>query len=225
MSEHTPGPDRPSKNRIGTILRFIGLPYDNESEITVRSEGRPGNRWVQFTFRADPEIVSSIKGAPQFGSQANGTYHIFCLWEDARPDRICRNRTIHSLAQGNQGAVVVIYLNALTEAERQDIRRESWVKDLTIAILDETLLAFLVGSEGDRFRNFLEVALPFTAANPYNPETAGWGARVTREMFYGRDQLARDIAAMRDGMSLVFGRSAAWQDRPAQASRRNCLTP
>ena len=49
------------------------------------------------------------------------------------------------------------------------------------------------------------MALPFTAANPYNPETAGWGARVTREMFYGRDQLARDIAAMRDGMSLVFG--------------------
>ena len=114
-----------------------------------------GNRWVQFTFRTDPEIVSSIKGAPQFGSQANGTYHIFCLWEDARPDRICRNRTIHSLAQGNQGAVVVIYLNALTEAERQDIRRESWVEDLTIAILDGTLLAFLAGSEGDRFRNIL----------------------------------------------------------------------
>ena len=194
-----------SRNRIGTILRFIGLPYDHESEINVRRGGRPGNRWIHFTFQADPQFVSSIRGAPRFCSQANGTYHVFCLWEDARPDRICRNRTIQSLAQGEQAAVIVIYLNELTAAERQDLRRESWAEDLTIAVLDETLLAFLAGSDSNRFRRFLEVSLPFTAANPYNPETAGWGARVAREMFYGRQQLAREIAALRDGTSLVFG--------------------
>lgn len=194
-----------SRNRIGTILRFIGLPYDHESEIAVQREGRPTNRWVHFTFQADPQAVSSIRGAPRFCSQANGTYHVFCLWEDARPDRIRRNRIIQSLAEGERGAVIVIYLNALTGTERQDIRRESWVEDLTIAVLDETLLAFLAGSGRDRFRRFLEVSLPFTAANPYNPETAGWGARVAREMFYGRQQLARDIDAMRYGTSLIFG--------------------
>ncbi len=194
-----------SRSRIGTILRFIGLPYDHDSEINVRREGRPGNRWIHFTFQADPQFVRSVRGAPRFCSQSNGTYHVFCLWEDARPDRICRNRTIQSLAQGEQAAVIVIYLNALTTGERQDLRRESWVEDLTIAVLDETLLAFLAGSETNRFRRFLEVSLPFTAANPYNPETAGWGARVAREMFYGRQQLAREIAAMRDGTSLVFG--------------------
>ena len=193
-----------SRSRIGTILRFMGLPYGNEKEITSHREG-PSSRWVHFTFQADPQIVGSIKGAPQFGSLANGTYHIFCLWEDARPDRIYGNRAIRNLAQGEQGAVVVLYLNALTGTERQDLRRESWVDDLTAAILDETLLAFLTQSEGDRFRKFLEVSLPFTASNPYNPETAGWGARVAREMFYGRRQLARDIAAMRGGTSLVFG--------------------
>lgn len=194
-----------SKNRIGTILRFVGLPYEDEKEIIVRSEGRPGNRWVHFTFQADPQIVNSIKGAPRFGSQANGTYQIFCLWEDARPDRICRNLTIQNLAKGNQAAVIVIYLNALTGTERQEIRHESWVEDLTIAILDERLLAFLARTEGHRFGELLELSLPFTASNPYNPETSGWGARVAREMFYGREQLARDIAAMRDGTSLVFG--------------------
>ena len=194
-----------SKNRIGTILRFIGLPFDHESEITVRREGRPGNRWVHFTFQADPQIVNSIEGAPHFGSQANGTFHIFCLWEDARPDRICRNRTIKSLAQGEQGAVIVVYLNSLTVAERQTVRRDLWNANLTIAVLDETLLAFLAQYEGDRFREFLEASLPFTAANPYNPETTGWGARVAREMFYGREELARELAAMRDGTSLIFG--------------------
>ena len=194
-----------SKNRVGTILRYIGLPYDHESDIVLLGAGRPGNRWVHFTFQADPQIVNSIKGAPRLGSQANGTYHIFCLWEDARPDRICRNLTIQNLAQRNQGAVIVIYLNALTGTERQDIRRESWDEDLTMAILDETLLVFLARCEGNRFRAFLEASLPFTASNPYNPETAGWGARVAREMFYGREQLTRDITAMRDGTSLIFG--------------------
>ena len=113
-----------SRNRIGTILRFMGLPYANEKEITTRREGPRGRR-VHFTFQADPQIVSSVKGAPQFGSLANGNYHIFCLWEDARPDRIYGNRTIRNLAQGGQGAVIVFYLNALSGTERQDLRRES----------------------------------------------------------------------------------------------------
>ena len=195
---------RASLNRIGTILQFIGLPYGNESEITVQREGRPGSRWIHFTFQTSPQNVNAVRGAPQFGSQTHGTYHIFCLWEDARPDRIGGTPTIRNIAQGDQDAVIAIYLNTLTETERQDIRRECWAEDLTIAILDETLLAYIAGSEGDRFRRFLEVSLPFTSANPYNPETA-WGARVAPEMFYGREQMARQVAAMRDGTSLIFG--------------------
>ena len=194
-----------SKGRIGTVLRFLGLRYQNESELTLRKEDRSGRRWVYFTFETDPGGINAVRGAPQFGSQANGTYHIFCLWEDARPDRITHNASIDKVAKGSQGAIVVLYLDALTEAERHDIRSECWANDLTIPIVDEVLLAFLARCEGDRFRPFLEVSLPFTAANPYNPETAGWGSRVAPEMFYGREQLAREIEAMRDGTSLIFG--------------------
>ena len=192
-----------SKGRVGTVLRFLGLPYQNESELTSRREGRSAG-WIHFAFETDLESVNSISGVPQFGSQANGTYHIFCLWEEARPGRITRLSGIESVASGNQGAVIVLYLNALTEAERQDIRRESWARGLTISIVDEVLLAYLARFSGDRLRAFVEVSLPFTAANPYNPETAGWGARVAPEMFYGREQLARDLET-RDGTSLVFG--------------------
>ena len=194
-----------SKGRIGTVLRFLGLRYQNESEITLRKEDRSGRRWVYFTFETDPQSINAVRGAPQFGSQANGTFHIFCLWEDARPDRVIRNPSIDNVARDSQGAVIVLYLNALTEAERHDLRRESWAKDLTIPIVDEVVLAFLVRCEGDRLRHFLEVSLPFTAANPYNPETAGWGSRVPSEMFYGREQLSREVVAMRDGTSLIFG--------------------
>ena len=194
-----------SKGRIGTVLSFLGLRYQNESELTLRKEDRSGRRWVYFTFQTDPQGINPLRGAPQFGSQANGTYHIFCLWEDARPDRITRNPSLDNVARDNQGAVIVLYLNSLTEAERHDIRRESWVNDLTLSIVDEVLLAYLARCGGDRFRTFLEASLPYSAANPYNPETAGWGSRVAPEMFYGREQLAREIVAMRDGISLIFG--------------------
>ncbi len=193
-----------SKGRIGTVLSFLGLRYQNESELTLRKEDRSGRRWVYFTFETDPQGSNAVRGAPQFGSQANGTYHIFCLWEDARPDRIFRNTSIDKAARGNQGAVVVLYLSALTEPERHDVRRESWANDLTVLIVDEVLLTYLARCEGDRFRPFLEVSLPFTAANPYNPETAGWGSRVAPEMFYGREQLEREIVS-RGGTSLIFG--------------------
>ena len=92
----------------------------------------------------------------------------------------------------------------MTGAERQDIRRLSYAEDLTIAILDDILLEFLARATGDRLQVFLESSLPYSVANPYNPDTS-WGARVAPEMFYGRQQLLRDVIAMRDGTSLVFG--------------------
>ena len=194
-----------SKSRIGTILRFLGLRYQTESQLKLRKQDGTANRWIYFTFETDPQSINVIRGAPQFGSQANGKYHIFCLWEDARPDRVTQNSRIDNVARGNQGPVVVLYLNALTDVERQDIGHTSWERGVTISIVDEVLMVYLARCGRDRFRTFLEVSLPFTAANPYNPETAGWGSRVAPEMFYGREQLAREVEAMRDGTSLIFG--------------------
>ena len=200
-----------SKNRVGNVLSVLGLPYENEHQFTRQEEGN-SNRWVQFTFETGPSAVDGVKGAPLFGSLAKGIYHIFCLWEDARPDRVRQNPIIRRLAQSGQNAVIVLYLNALTDAERQDIRRDSWNQDISVAVLDEILFEFLARADigahsflSNRLRDFLDVALPYTAANPYNPETTGWGARVPREMFYGRENLAKDVMKMRDGTSILFG--------------------
>ena len=200
-----------SKNRVGNILRFLGLPYENERQFTRLEEGNT-SRWVHFTFESDLSAAEGVKGAPLFGSLAKGTFHIFCLWEDARPDRLRLNPTIRRLAQSGQNAVIILYLNALTDAERQDIRRDSWAQDISAAVLDEILFEFLATADigahwflGNRLRDFLAVALPYTAANPYNPETTGWGARVPREMFYGREELANNVMRMRDGTSILFG--------------------
>ena len=124
-------------------------------------------------------------------------------------DKIQQSRR---LSQNGQNAVIILYLNALTDAERQDIRRASWSQDISVAVLDEILFECLARADigahwflGNRLRDFLAVALPYTAANPYNPETTGWGARVPREMFYGREELANNVMKMRDGTSILFG--------------------
>ncbi len=193
-----------SKNRIGKLLSFLGIPYQTERQLVERGEGGPNRRWVYFTFELGSQRVDSIRGAPQFGSQSNGTYHIFCFWEDARPDRVRYNHVIRDLSRRNQSAIILLYLDALTEADRQDMRRMWCAEGLTIAILDEILLEFLAKTEGDRLQPFLELSLPYSAANPYDPNTS-WGATVAPEMFYGRQQLTRDVITMRDGTSIVFG--------------------
>ena len=195
---------RASQGRIGRVLKFLGLPYRNDRDITFLNQTPSGNRWLHCILDADPHSVPAIKGAPQFVSLANGKYHVFCLWEDARPDRIFGNHEIKQAAQDSRNAVIVLYLNALTASERRDIRREACELGLNALVIDDVLLAYTAKRLNNRFKALLETTLPFTAANPYNPETLGWGARVAPEMFYGREELARELAA-RDGTSLVFG--------------------
>ena len=202
----------PATQHVGNVLRFLGLPLHNRRPQLENQGKDQNNRWVHFILTVDPKAIDGVKGAPLFGSQSKGTYHVFCLWEDARPDRIRQNADIRRLARGSENAVIVLYFNALTEAERQDIRRDSWENGITLAILDEILLEYLSRSDGgtaspvgSRFRDFLAATLPYAASNPYNPETSGWGARVPPEMFYGRDELASSVIKMRDGTSILFG--------------------
>lgn len=210
----------PARQHVGNILRFLGLPVVRERP-GVTSEDRPvkeheidsvsDHRRIHFIAKPNQMADDGVKGAPQFGSQPAGGYHVYCLWEDARPDRIWQIPRIRKNAQNPDSAVIVIYLNALTDAERQDIRRYSWENNCTLAILDEILLEYLAGSGGGTpspksgiFREFLSATLPYTASNPYDPES-GWGTRVPREMFYGREELAREIMTTRGGTSFVFG--------------------
>ena len=97
-------------------------------------------------------------------------------------------------------------MGALTSSERNDVKRRSWDENLTIAVVDEMLLEVLAGYErDDRFQAFLQTALPYSAYNQYNSVTAGWGARVPPEMFYGREKVAQDIQKMREGSCIIFG--------------------
>lgn len=186
--------------RVGATLNFLGLPYHGSAQFRLRGSGR-GDNWAHLTFESEP--TEFPKGAPLFGAQANGVYHVFCLWEP-RPDRIWFN-ALTEVAEGSQNAVIALYLDALTASERNEIKRRSWRDNLSVAVVDEMLMEFLARRGGGEFGDFLEAALPYSDANPYNPVTTGWGARVSPEMFYGRERTAREIHRMRDGNCIIFG--------------------
>ena len=118
-------------------------------------------------------------------------------------DRIREARLARELAQSGE-AVILMYFSTLSKMEREDLMRSTWKDGSSVPILDETLFDVLTQIYGDRFRNFLEASLPYTATNPYNPET-DFGLRVAPEMFYGREQLADDIEAITGGTSILFG--------------------
>ena len=202
---------RPSMNRLGGVLQLIGLPYEGEQQFIRMNEG-PSTRSVHFIYQVDSTPIHGVQGAPLFGSQAHGTYNIFCLWEDARPDRVRLNSAIRGLAQSGEDPILILYLSALTDSERQEIRRHAWEQGITVLVLDEILFesfARIVQSEQlqpqDRFRQFLALTLPYTGGNPYHGETTGWGAGVPQEMFYGRQELSRSLMRMSGGTSIVFG--------------------
>ena len=194
--ENTGEPSPTMLQRVGAVLAFLGFPYQQESQLALRGSGRTNN-WAHLAFECDPN--DGLRGIPLFGSQAEGRYDVFCLW-DARPNRIWSISDISRISGGNQNAVILLYLGALTSSERNDVKRRSWDENLTIAVVDEMLLEVLAGYErDDRFQAFLQTALPYSAYNPYNSVTAGWGARVPPEMFYGREKVAQDIQKMREG--------------------------
>ena len=201
-----------AKDRVGSVLHFLGLTYDSELQFK-NEKAYPSSRnahWVRYTFEQDPWSIGEVRGSPQFGSQTNGTFHIFCLWEKLDLIKLIeKGREIRNLAENRGNAVIVLYFGELTQADRQDIKRTSWTYGLTVAILDEVLLEVLArfhgtSSDGNRFQCFLAASLPYSAANPYNV-TASWGASVSSEMFYGRRELDLGIKEMRGGTSLVFG--------------------
>lgn len=188
-------------NRLGGILDFLGLPYQESAQFSLRDRGRRNN-WVYLTFESAPAYQP--KGAPLFGSQADGVYHVFCLW-DTRPDRIWHINPLREKARrDDQNAVILLYMDALTVAERNEIKRHSWELEQSVAVIDETLIEFLAGYDRDIFEALLHTTLPYSAANPYNEVTRGWSARVWPEMFYGRERLARELRNMQGG-NCVFG--------------------
>ena len=124
-------------------------------------------------------------------------FHVVCLWE--RPGAETLAARIASLGL-HASSVIVVYLAPLTLKNRQQVLRQAKNQHLSIAVLDECLLAFLALERDARYPVFLRCSLPFSTINPYTPNNAG---DVPPEIFFGRTEMARAIEV--EGSSIVYG--------------------
>jgi hypothetical protein len=187
---------RDNSDNLARVLDYLGftLPSPNLNEV-IKSEGH-GMDWQHLRITMSASTLA--RPIPQFGSQAQGTYDIVCLWE--RPGAGTIGARLQELRLGIH-SVLVFFFGRLTTFQRLELARMSRKEELALAVLDEILLLFLANERDARLPSFLRCALPFATLNPYLPFQAG---DVPPEMFFGREDMARELQRAA-GSCVVYG--------------------
>lgn len=203
------------EEKVKSLLHFLGYrPYDgNNLEIRVKYRS---SDLIHLTATASAGNLA--RPIPELGSLIAGGVNVLLIWE--RPVAETITSRIQELRLERQG-VIVFYLGRLTFPQRRDVLRLSRTEKMTIAILDETLLAYLTREKGERLNAFLSCALPFTAVNPYKPFEAG---DIPPEMFYGREAVAKELTPG-GGACLVYGGRQLGKSALLREVQRNYHNP
>ena len=184
---------RNNEQLLQDILTSIGFNM-------VAGETQP----VQIISRDDHRMHAKVRmktgghsPVPQFGTYQRDLFDVICLWERPTTDSIIGWLRDSRMENHN---VLVLFLGRLRLRPRCQIKQASRERGLAMAVLDESLLAFLSDKE-NRLAQFFRCSLPFASINPYTPFQAG---DVPPEMFFGRRRMAKELQ-MPAGSCLVYG--------------------
>ncbi|HEV8715618.1 MAG TPA: hypothetical protein VGX03_22670 [Candidatus Binatia bacterium] len=184
-----------SVQSITLLLRYLGFTLDPGVAAPVQLEQRGGD-WLQVRAHiASGELTAPL---PQLGSQAEGRYEVACVWQRPGVDTLT---TWLRDVRPDTRLVIVFYLGRLTPRQRRDLMCKAQRQELSLLVLDETLLVFLAGERGVRLPVFLSCTLPFAAVNPYTLPRSG---EVAPEMFFGRKTIVRQLREVEESC-LVYG--------------------
>lgn len=156
-----------------------------------------GPSWAHVRIQAAASS-DSAKPIAQFGSRAPEYQDVICFW--SRPIAETVSDSLQRLGITDQHALV-FYLGRLTHHERTNLGRQFQARKTEIVVMDEIALLYLSRERDVRLRTLLRCALPYTAYNPYTPFQAG---DVPPEMFFGREDMAKELQR-REGSCLVYG--------------------
>ena len=180
---------------LRNIVRFLGYSLDQAADPAIRIR-KKDTHWLYAQIHMSASNLA--RPIPQYGSQANGVYDVVCLWE--RPGA----ETITSWLRGlnlEAKSLIVLYLGRLGQKQRLNLGQRARARELTIAVLDESLLVHLTSCVDTRLPVFLRCSLPYTTLNPYAPFRAG---DVPSEVFFGRASMLRELQES-SGSCIVFG--------------------
>ena len=188
------GHQNKNQTHIQVLLEYLGFrPAAGKSAVSVEVKNRDRD-WLYC--QVDASASDLARPIPQLGSQAGGCYNVVCFWQ--RPRAALIGTFLRELGLDNQ-TVVVFSLQRLSEQWRRDMAARAREKQLALVVLDEILLVFLAQLDDARLPTFLRCSLPYAALNPYTPFQAG---NVPAEMYYGRDEMIRQLS---EASCIVFG--------------------
>lgn len=180
------------------ILKYLGFDLRHK-EGTGRAVVAEKSTADWAHYRVTMSAGRNARPIPQYGSSSHGTYDVVCFWGRPGMDQICSG--LEQIKSIQHGRAIVVYLGHMTEPQRRELVAATRQGRLEPLLLDETLLLFLTRCFDVRLGDFLRCTLPFATLNPYTPFVAG---DVPPEMYFGRDDMAKEIESI-EGSSLVYG--------------------
>ena len=178
-----------SEEDIHKILSSLGF---NTVNINLKKIGN--YTWIDITTKPIQEKNSCP--VPAFGSKANGSYRILCVW-----DRPPEEEILNAIGDTSHGCpVLVFHFGRMTEKRRRDLARLCHERRRTFIVIDDIVMFYLCGVRGVRLPILFDSTLPFTFLEPYTTTAS----EFVPEMFYGREQERQSIIDPM-GSCLIYG--------------------
>ncbi|MGH7051376.1 MAG: hypothetical protein ACREE5_12145, partial [Acetobacteraceae bacterium] len=152
-----------------------------------------------FHFEARPLRDRATSILPEFGSVANGSYNLLCLWGKRDAEDISQALARHPVGGG---ATIVLFFAVLDPEQRRRLASLARAARVSSAIvLDEVLALHLGMLEAGRLPAFFACALPFTDSRPWSDT-----GTPPPEMFFGRQRELRAVEARAGDLThLIYG--------------------
>ncbi|MYE42556.1 MAG: ATP-binding protein [Acidobacteria bacterium] len=135
---------------------------------------------------------------PAYGSSADGSYRIVCIWNRPTVDDLLR----YGDQPGAGPPAIILYFGRLSERQRTELALAARERAQTILVLDEVALVFLCGERDSRLPVLFGCTLPFSYVQPYSAR----GGAAAPEMFYGRDAELARVTSRNDSCFVYGGR-------------------
>ncbi|GAA2372307.1 hypothetical protein [Dactylosporangium salmoneum] len=183
-----------TQRALAEVLSQAGI--DFKSAIPDSNETKERRWWTLTDVRIAGRAANPVLGSRM--SPDGATLRVLVLHSAQSATRL-----IESLRdQSEDHTVLVVWLGApMRPAERRVLMEATRGRPRpSVLLIDAAVLAYLVMQPEALRGPFVDIVLPFTAANPYQ-DKAGDAAE---EMFFGRSRELREVQAM-DGSSIVYG--------------------
>ncbi len=179
------------KESLQTIFNHFGFTFQDAG---LNAKG--DRTWIEL--KTAPLADKELCPVPVYGSNANGSYRVLCVWR--RPAEL---ELINEIGETSldTAPVVVLYFGFMSEQQRRNLGRMCRERRRTFLVIDDLLLLYLCGRPRyQRLVSLFRCALPFTFLEPY----VTTGGFLPTEMFFGREP-ERDALVRQTGSCFLYG--------------------